>query len=109
MRELIIIGASIVLAAPALGQSYNGPSAEQLRDAVRDGVVDALQDSGADMRGLSREDIRDAVRDGILAADEALRRQEEFQGFLQQQELMRQQEELAHRARCKAHPSWACQ
>jgi hypothetical protein len=76
---------------------------------VRDGVVDALQDSGADMRGLTGQDIRDAVRDGILAADEALRRQEAFQGFLQQQELMRQQQELAHRYRCKIHPSWACQ
>jgi hypothetical protein len=88
---------------------YNGPNGEEIRDAVRDGVVDALQDSGADMRGLSGQDIRDAVRDGILAADEERRRQEEYRAFLQQQELMRQQEELAHRARCKAHPSFACE
>jgi hypothetical protein len=108
-RKLIIIGSVILLATPALSQGYNGPNGEEIRDAVRDGVLDALQDSGADIRGLSREDIRDAVRDGILAADEELRRKEEFQGFLQQQELLRQQEELAHRARCRAHPSWACQ
>ena len=107
-RKLIIIGTVILLSAPALGQSYNGPNAEETRDAVRDGILDALQDSGADIRGLTGQDIRDAVRDGILAADEELRRKQEFQGFLQQQELMRQQEELAHRYRCKLHPSMAC-
>jgi hypothetical protein len=107
-RKLIIISSIILLATPVLSQGYNGPSPQEIQDAVRDGVLDALQDSGADIRGLSREDIRDAVRDGILAADEELRRKEEFQAFLQQQELMRQQEELAHRARCQAHPSMAC-
>lgn len=108
MRKLIFIGSIILLSTPALSQSYGGPSPQETQDAIRDGVLDALQDSGADIRGLSREDIRDAVRDGILAADEELRRKEEFQAFLQQQELMRQQAELAHRARCNAHPSMAC-
>jgi hypothetical protein len=109
MRKLIIIGIVMVLSTTAaFSQSYNVPSPEETRDAVRDGVQDALQDSAADMRGLSAQDIRDAVRDGILAADEELRRKQEFQGFLQQQELMRQQEELAHRYRCKLHPSMAC-
>jgi flavin-binding protein dodecin len=109
MRKLIVIGTVILLSAPALSQSYNGPSPEETRNAVRDGILDALQDSGADMRVLSAQDIRDAVRDGILAADEQLRIKEGFRLFLQQQELMRQQEELAHRYRCKIHPSWACQ
>jgi hypothetical protein len=57
MRKLIFIGSIILLSTPALGQSYNGPSAEETRDAGRDGVQDALQDSAADMRGLSAQGL----------------------------------------------------
>ena len=93
IRRLIIIGAAIVLSTPAIGQGYGGPSAQEIRDAVQDSVQDSVQDA-----------IRDAVRDGILAADQA----RQYQLFLQQQEVARQQQELARLYRCKAHPSFAC-
>jgi hypothetical protein len=109
IRKLIIIGASIVLSTPALSQGYNGPSAEQIREAVRDGVLDALRESGqlgeAPLGKSDKETIREAVRDGILAADEARRAAEEAGGY----QLFLQQQEVARRNRCKVHPSWACQ
>jgi hypothetical protein len=86
IRRLIIIATTTVLSTPAIGQGYGGLSAEDIQNAVRDGVLDALQDSSAE--GLSRVDIQDAVRDGILAADEERRRQREFQGFLHFIELL---------------------
>ena len=118
IRKIIIIGASIVLSTPTLSQSYNGPSAEEIRGAVRDGVLDALRESGRlddiiqdavnDMLDALHESgneiIRDAVRDGILAADEARQAAEEARGY----QLFLQQQEVTRRNRCKAHPSWAC-
>jgi hypothetical protein len=104
-RKLIIIATIMALSTPALGQSHNGPSPEEIRDAVRDGVLAALSQSHS---GPSADEIRDAVRDGILAADQVFRQQIEYQVFLQQQQLLRQQQELAHRNRCIAHPSSAC-
>jgi hypothetical protein len=114
IRRLIIIGATIMLSNPVLSQSSNGPSAEQIREAVRNGVLDALRESGLlgqtplGQSPLSKSDseiIRDAVRDGILAADEARRAADEAGGY----QLYLQQQEVARRNRCKVHPSWACQ